>query len=211
MTKTVHPESIETQDHENENEKLIIRKITDNAIIKYQKDFLSISESSELYEHLISTIEWNQSTIKMWGKTINIPRLQTWMSNEGIKASLYLKTESLKWDPKIKEIKKRIESILHCEFDYVLLNYYRDGNDYISYHSDGEAIEQSKGVIASISLGATRRFLLRHNESKEIIEYSLFPGSLLVMDHITQMYWKHSVPKQKKIIHGRINLTFRIH
>ena len=132
------------------------------------------------------------------------------MANEGVNASLYLKTSPTPWSHNILKIKHYLESFLNFKFDYVLMNYYRDGNDCNGYHSDKEAVSIEKNVVASLSLGHSRRFLLKHKiDRTHVIEYILNSGSLLLMLHDTQKHWLHSIPKEKRVKQGRINLTFR--
>ena len=145
----------------------------------------------------------------MWGKKVLTPRLQSWMADEGIHASLYQKQKQHPWTEPALEVKNKLEEILHFKFNYVLLNHYRNGKDHVGWHTDGEAIADSKSTVASISLGETRKFLLKHNQTGEVIEYDLTHGSLIVMAGKTQRYWKHTIPKQLKITKPRMNLTFR--
>jgi len=127
-----------------------------------------------------------------------------------VRADLYLKTKPLPWSHEVKVLKERIESLLDVTFDYVLLNLYRDGKDHIGFHADGEAIAEGKNTIASLSVGATRRFVMRHKYISGLQkEFMLNSGSLFVMQRKTQQFWKHALPKQAKVNSPRINLTFR--
>ncbi|MFM7126496.1 MAG: alpha-ketoglutarate-dependent dioxygenase AlkB family protein, partial [Actinomycetota bacterium] len=94
-------------------------------------------------------------------------------------------------------------------FNSVLVNLYRDGNDSMGWHADDEPELGPEPVIASVSLGRTRRFRLRHRETRDIVEIDLESGSLLVMSGLSQARWMHAVPKSKRIVEPRINLTFR--
>uniref|UniRef100_A0A7S4HKF5 Fe2OG dioxygenase domain-containing protein n=1 Tax=Vannella robusta TaxID=1487602 RepID=A0A7S4HKF5_9EUKA len=184
------------------------------GLVHYYPKFLSTSFASTLFDHLSNDIEFNQSKIKLYGKEFDTPRLQNWMSDEDISASLYQTKAALPWSKPVLTIKEKLEDLTGAKFDYVLLNWYRDGKDYISYHSDSEAIGEGKNVIASVSVGSTRRFVLRHNKWKEKSipkqEFSLCSGSLIVMiGDNTQQFWKHTVPKTTKALGSRFNLTFR--
>jgi len=187
--------------------------LADGGIVHFWSSFLTPQRATELFYSLHNDTNWMQSNIKTRGKTFKSPRMQSWMANEEVygKADLYLKTKPTPWSQEMRDIKTEIEKNCQFEFDYVLMNLYRDGKDHISPHSDREATAASKCVIASLSLGATRRFVMQHAKNKDInkIEFALTPGSLLVMGGTTQKYWKHSVPKQLKVKEPRINLTFR--
>jgi alkylated DNA repair dioxygenase AlkB len=139
------------------------------------------------------------------------PRLQAWMADIHTSPSIYSNSKALPWDKQMLTLKERIESVLSPPFifDYVLMNLYRNGEDYISFHSDKEAIGESQNVIASVSLGETRRFIIKHNSKDIKHEFELQSGSLLLMMKQTQKFWKHSVPKQKSVSNPRLNLTFR--
>jgi alkylated DNA repair dioxygenase AlkB len=108
------------------------------------------------------------------------------------------------------EIKSLIEPVCEVEFNSVLLNLYRDGNDSISWHTDAEKELGINPIIASVNFGAERKFQIRHNNTNEIHDIILKHGSLLIMRGELQHFWKHQVPKQKKITKERINLTFRV-
>mmetsp|Transcript_54377 Transcript_54377/g.86940 ORF Transcript_54377/g.86940 Transcript_54377/m.86940 type:complete len:144 (+) Transcript_54377:2-433(+) len=124
-----------------------------------------------------------------------------------------LKQEAYQWTQNMLYVKHSLEKLLHCTFDYVHIHYYRDGKDYIGWHSDKEAKKKRKNIVASVSLGAPRKFCFRHNEWKQNRtlkkEFVLPHGSLIVMKDDTQIKWKHTLPKSSKITKPRINLTFR--
>ncbi|MCH8083059.1 MAG: alpha-ketoglutarate-dependent dioxygenase AlkB, partial [Myxococcales bacterium] len=115
------------------------------------------------------------------------------------------------WLPVILELKTRVEAACNAPFNSVLLNLYRDGADSMGWHSDDEPELGERPVIASLSLGATRRFRLRHRRRKELeaVAIELENGSLLIMEGDTQRFWKHQVSKSKRVAEPRVNLTFR--
>jgi alkylated DNA repair dioxygenase AlkB len=114
--------------------------LRDGGVFRYDNNFLSQEESQNLFDKLYDELEWKQSDIKMYGKVLKSPRMQCWMSNNGVDADVYLKTKATPWREDILEIKTRLEKLLNCKFDYLLFNLYRNGNDYIGYHADREAI-----------------------------------------------------------------------
>ena len=187
--------------------------LEDGGQIDYYPNYLPNTFSTNLFNELME-IEYEHSSIQMYGKSIKLPRVQAWMSDENVNASLYQKGKSLPWSENMYFLKTEIEKLYKFKFDYVLINLYRDGNDSISFHSDGESIGEGKNIIAGISLGATRKFVMRHNSWKERAlekkEFNLVSGSLIMMiGDNTQKYWKHSVPKTTRVTSPRINLTFR--
>jgi alkylated DNA repair dioxygenase AlkB len=105
--------------------------------------------------------------------------------------------------------KNLIESRTQISFNSCLINLYHDGDEGMGWHSDDEKSLGLNTVIASVSLGAERKFSFRHKDTKETITLLLERGSLLLMKGETQTHWQHSVPKMRKVIHPRINLTFR--
>lgn len=189
---------------------LIQYKLEDNGHVEFCERFLSPYFSKKLFESLI-TLEFKQSEIHMGDKTVLTPRLQAWMGDVNINASIYTKLDPNPWSENMLILKNKLEQITQFKFDYVLINYYRDGKDYIYYHSDKEAIGDGKNVICSISLGETRKFVLKHLD-KTIPKRSfiLENGSLIIMKgDETQIYWKHTITKTEVVKNSRISLTFR--
>jgi len=192
-----------------------LRKLAPNGYVKFWKDFMTEKSSQNLFDLIESKVVWNQPDIVLYGKKIKTPRLQFWLATSLlVTPSLYQKTLPMLFSdfPEILDIKNRIEGKLNFTFDYVLLNKYRDGKDYIAFHSDAEHTEPGKNVIASVSLGQQRRFLVRSKDKDSetpVIEYELTSGSLVVMGGDMQQYWKHSVPKELRVKNPRLNLTFR--
>jgi alkylated DNA repair dioxygenase AlkB len=198
-------------------------KIDNHSTLKWCPNFISKKESDALFDHLMEELKFEHTAISMYGKPVNLPRLQSWFAEEGLVVKeLFQKQKQHVWTLPMRKLKAQLEKQLGVEFDYCLVNLYRNGNDYINFHADNE----TKDIIASITLGATRRFLLRHlscfgrtltrkrkalttPDTKEY-KFSLTNGSLIVMLDDTQQYWKHSVPKEKKVKDPRINLTFRV-
>ncbi|ELS03428.1 alkylated DNA repair protein [Xenococcus sp. PCC 7305] len=183
----------------------------DGEVIIYQNFFEEL-ESNQLFKELESGISWQQDRIKMFGKEFNLPRLTAWYGDQG-KSYTYsgITMAPTPWNPVLLLIKARIEKVVSLEFNSVLANLYRHGQDHMSWHSDDERELGKNPIIASVSFGETRRFLLRHKYDRELekLEVSLNNGSLLIMQGSTQHFWKHQIPKTAKKINPRINLTFR--
>jgi len=171
-------------------------------------DFMDNTQLSNIE---FNNIQWRQDIIKLFGKKIAIPRFSAWYGSEGI-AYTYsgLTLHSKPWNECLLAIKSKIESTVDQAFNSVLLNWYRNGNDSMSWHADDEKELGENPVIASVNFGATRRFDLRSNLNKENkISIYLNDGSLLLMRGALQHFWQHSIPKTKKVKSARINLTFR--
>jgi hypothetical protein len=109
------------------------------------------------------------------------------------------------------EIKSRVEKVADTNFNSVLLNYYRHHRDSMGLHSDDEPELGRRPIIASVSLGEERTFLLKHKTRKDVkvVRLKLASGSLLLMKGDTQHCWKHGIEKEKRPCGRRINLTFR--
>ncbi len=186
--------------------------ISDGEVIIYPNFFEEL-ESKQLLNELISNINWRQDKIKMFGKEVDLPRLTAWYGDEG-KSYKYsgIIMNSEPWIPALLLIKERIEKVIELNFNSVLANLYRNGKDYVSWHSDDEPELGNNPTIASVSFGVTRRFQLRHKLNKDLdtVEIALNHGSLLIMKGSTQHFWKHQVPKTSKVLKERINLTFRV-
>jgi alkylated DNA repair dioxygenase AlkB len=173
--------------------------------------FFSKQESDFLLKNLRNNIVWKQESMNMYGKKINFPRLTAWYGDNDKPYSFSgITLQPHGWTSDILTIKEKIEPIANTVFNSVLLNLYRNGNDSISWHTDAEKELGTNPIIASVNFGATRRFQLRHNKTKEKIEIELSHGSLLIMQGEIQHNWQHQVPKTSKPVGERINLTFRV-
>ena len=156
-------------------------------------------------------IQWQQSRISMFGKEMPLPRLSAWYGDDD-KEYTYsgIHLTPLPWNPMLDWIRQQLAELCDTTFNSVLLNWYRNGDDHISWHTDAERELGKNPVIASVNFGETRRFLLRRNDDpQQKIELSLDHGSVLIMSGALQHHWQHSVPKQKAVKSSRINMTFR--
>ena len=173
-------------------------------------NFLDKELSDKYLKFLLSDIEWKQESMNMYGKTLDFPRLTAWYGDNDKPYSfsgITLKPNA--WTRELLEIKYKIEAKCDAIFNSVLLNRYRNGQDSISWHTDAEKELGVNPIIASVNFGATRKFQLRHIETKQKIEFELTHGSLLIMLGELQHFWQHQVPKTSKVVGERINLTFR--
>ena len=186
-------------------------KVIDNGEYIYLPNYFSKAESDLLFDSLRENIIWKQESMNMYGKIINFPRLTAWYGNNDKPYSFSgITLQPLPWNPEILEIKKKIEPKANVVFNSVLLNLYRNGNDSISWHTDAEPELGKNPVIASVNFGETRKFQLRHIQTKAKLEIELTHGSLLIMQGELQHFWQHQVPKTSKVVGERINLTFRV-
>lgn len=178
----------------------------------YLEKFFDKDQSTKLFNALKSDIQWQQQEIKMFGKLIQMPRLTAWYGDAGVNYTYSgLKNEPNKWTKELNFIKNRIEEKLGYKFNSVLLNLYRDGNDSMGWHKDDEKELGQNPVICSISFGESRIFKFKHEKNKKLnFDLELKDGSILLMKGETQHHWYHSIPKTKKVVKPRINLTFRL-
>lgn len=179
--------------------------------LRYIPQFLSANYSRVLYNRLYREIAWQQEELKIFGKVHKVPRWVAWHGDTGIRYK-YSGADHLAqpWIPALVELKEKIEVFSSASFNSVLLNLYRDGNDCMGWHSDNEKSLGPKPIIASISLGATRRFDVRKKSQKHVKHHlHLENGSLLIMQGNIQDTHHHQIPRQRKITDARINLTFR--
>jgi len=167
--------------------------------------------SDKLFNNLKNNIDWKQEGMKMYGKEILFPRLTAWYGDENAQYKYSgIVNIPLPWTEELLLIKQKVEEISQTKFNSVLLNYYRNGNDSMGWHSDDEKELSKNPTIASVSFGATRNFQFKHKSVKKSNQnFLLNNGSLLIMKGGTQHNWVHQVPKTKTLIGERINLTFR--
>lgn len=182
-----------------------------NGEYLYIPNFFDVPKANEYLKTFKENIIWKQESMNMYGKQVMFPRLTSWYG-ESDKPYTFsgITLQPHPWTKELLEIKAVIEPVCEVVFNSVLLNLYRDGNDSISWHTDAEKELGKNPLIASVNFGAERKFQIRHNQTQEIIDIHLKHGSLLVMQGELQHFWKHQVPKQKKITEERINLTFRV-
>lgn len=183
------------------------------ADITYHPSFYDNSQSNNYFNELLKKIEWQQDKMNIHGKDVQLPRLTAWYGDNNKDYSFSgITLQPKDWLPELLQIKTDIEKLVSLTFNSVLLNLYRSGQDSISWHTDAEKELGKNPLIASVSFGETRRFQLKHKYKKElgVTNIDLTDGSLLVMQGTTQHYWLHQIPKSKKQLKERINLTFRI-
>jgi alkylated DNA repair dioxygenase AlkB len=176
----------------------------------YLPKVMSSDKSSGLYTHLAESLNWQQPSINMFGKSHPIPRLQCFIADPNANytySNSYLKKEA--WPSILAALRTRLESHYGHTFNAVLVNWYRDGKDSMGWHSDDEAELGDSPFIVSLSLGSTRKFLIRDKQSQKQWPIMLEDGSCLIMQGLSQLKYQHSLPKQLKVNQGRINLTFR--
>ena len=186
-----------------------VLKLVD-AEVEYHPEFYLEADAWNLYDALLSSTDWRQDTITVYGKAHLTPRLSSWVGEPWMDYSYSNHTmTAASWSPLLLSIKAKIERVTGDSFNSVLLNYYRDGKDSNGWHSDDEPELGKQPTIASLSLGASRDFHLRHKRDKSAShKMSLENGSLLMMRGRTQECWQHHIPKRAKA-DGRLNLTFR--
>lgn len=181
-----------------------------DAELTYVGDFLPISEADALLAVLQRTLAWRQDSIRIYGREVKIPRLQAWYGDPEARyrySGVDLRPRP--WTQALLELKQACELQSDSRFNAVLANRYRNGADGMGWHADNEPELGRQPVIASVSLGQCRNMNFRHQQSGEKYTIELGHGSLLIMAGQTQKYWQHGVPKSRKVLNERVNLTFR--
>ncbi len=184
-----------------------------DAEIIYLHDFISHDESIHYLEILLDQIDWQQNQIKMFGKVYDEPRLTAWYGDQGLSYTYSgIQLEPKPWTGVLQRLKEKVSEVAKTQFNSALLNYYRDGQDSMGYHQDNEKELGINPTIASLTFGAERTFQLKHITDKSIKrkDIPLKSGSLLIMAGATQHHWKHQIPKTKKHVGPRLNITFRV-
>lgn len=176
----------------------------------FAEDWVPPAEQDALYVALDAAIPWRNDPVRMFGRTTPIPRMHQWFADAGQTYRWSGITMSpVPWPPELLALRGRLEDTLSGPFPRLLANLYRDGQDTVGWHADDEPELGPTPCIASVSLGATRDFLLRHRTTGERLKVPLTSGSLLVMAGTTQDHWVHALPRRKRVTTPRINLTFR--
>jgi alkylated DNA repair dioxygenase AlkB len=174
------------------------------------KAFYERDVADALFASLYRTLAWQEESVLIFGKACKVPRLMCWYGDPG---AIYrysgVEHRPLPWTDELSAIKARIERFGGDGFNSVLANLYRDGRDSMGYHADNEKELGINPTIASLSLGDSRLFRLRHKKRRENLDIVLEHGDLLIMAGALQHHWVHALPKTRQAKNPRINLTFR--
>ena len=189
-----------------------------DADVRFAPAWLPAGEADALFAALREQVRWEVHRIRMYGREIDSPRLSSWIGDPGT-GYVYsrVRFEPNPWPSALAALRARIDAAAGEAMNSVLANLYRDGNDAMGWHADDERELGARPVIASLSLGATRRFVFRRRPPRgtrpaaglERHELALPHGSLLLMAGDTQSHWHHALPRTAKPVGPRINLTFR--
>jgi alkylated DNA repair dioxygenase AlkB len=184
--------------------------ILNDGILSYYPSFLDYNDSIRFFNLLENEIEFEQHAITIFGKTHLVPRLESFHAKEKKTYTYSGNTLIAKpFNQILKYLCSKIEKVTNSTFNCVLINYYRNGMDSNGWHSDNEKELGENPIVASLSLGASRRFDLKHNSKSEKFSIDLHNGDLLWMNERIQNFYKHQIAKSKRIMEPRINLTFR--
>jgi alkylated DNA repair dioxygenase AlkB len=176
----------------------------------YYGQVMAPQQAEHYLGRMLTTIEWRNDEAVIFGRHIITKRKVAWYGDDGFFYTYSnITRQALQWTPELMALKALTEKLTGTHYNSCLLNLYHTGDEGMAWHGDDEKELEPNGAIASLSLGAERRFLLRHRQSKQTVEVMLAAGSLLVMRGVTQTFWMHSLPKTKKVTSPRVNLTFR--
>jgi len=180
------------------------------GILSYQAGFLSVEEAKDLFAHLHRKVAWAQRSIVLFGRAVKQPRLTAFHGDQGIHYRYSGRTlRTVDWTEGMHAVRRRLLQDQGLSFNCVLCNAYRDGNDAMGWHADDEPELGPLPTIASLSLGESRRFLLKPRGGGERRSLLLEHGSLLLMSGDLQAHWLHCLPRTRRAVGWRINLTFR--
>lgn len=183
----------------------------ENGCLWLHPGFIPFAKAHSLLQTLIVETQWTQPVVRIGAKTLLPPRFTAWHGDpDAVYTYSGVQNIPYPWTQSLQQIRAQLEFALGVRFNSVLLNYYRNGQDSMGWHRDNERELGLEPLIASISLGQTRRFLMQHVKDKSLRwRMDLENGSALIMAGQTQQYWRHSLPKSKSRNQPRINLTFR--
>ena len=184
--------------------------IDQDGIALYHEKVLTDEQITQLHDNLLNNINWENERVVMFGKEIITKRKVAFHSDASIAYTYSSKTKiGLPWKDPLIILKNIVESLTKQTYNACLLNLYHNGEEAMGWHSDNEKEIIANSSIASLSIGASRKFSFKHKVTKETISIQLENGSLLEMKGTIQSHWLHALPKSKKITESRINLTFR--
>ena len=181
-----------------------------NGHVNYYGKILSDEEILHYFEELYNTIAWKNDEVIIFGKLIITNRKVAWYATSNIDYTYSnISKKALPFTPALLSLKQIIEQKTGETYNACLLNLYENGSEGMGWHSDDEKELEPLSSIASLSLGADRKFSLKHKQNKQTVSLILENGSLLEMKNETQLFWKHALPKTTNVLGPRINLTFR--
>ncbi len=181
-----------------------------DGTVHYYGKSLTIRDANQYFNCLLEAIEWKNDEAIIFGKRIVTKRKVAWYGDTEFEYTYSNNTKkALPWTKDLLELKSIVELTTGEKFNSCLLNLYHSGDEGMAWHSDAEKELIKNGAIASMSLGAERKFAFKHKQTKETISLLLEHGSVLVMKGVTQDHWLHRLPPTTRIKTPRINLTFR--
>jgi alkylated DNA repair dioxygenase AlkB len=182
------------------------------AELALDPDWLPSDRAGALFTTLRAASGWEVHRIRLFGRELDSPRLSCWIGDPGVVyAYSGTRFQPRPWPAVLLPVRARLHAELGIDFNSVLANLYRDGRDSMGWHSDDEPELGPRPVIASLSLGATRRFVLKpRRDPGDKLALDLPSGSLLLMRGDTQRHYRHALPRTTREVGPRINLTFRL-
>lgn len=181
-----------------------------DGMVNYYGKIISKEEAAYFFKTLMENIEWKNDEAFIFGKHFITKRKVAWYGDSEYSYTYSNKTKlALPWTRELLQLKGKIEHISGAQYNSCLLNLYHSGEEGMAWHSDDEKELAKNSTIASLSLGAERRFTFKNKSTKEIVPVFLEEGSLLLMKGSTQLNWWHRLAPTKKVKTPRVNLTFR--
>ncbi len=180
------------------------------ADVVVHRGLVNADEAPQILEQLVSEVAWRSDVIRLFGREMPIPRLAAWYGDPGrVYTYSGIRLEPLAWTPLLADLRDRAGATAGTSFNSVLANLYRNGSDSVGWHADDEPELGVDPVIASLSFGATRTLAMRRRDGSYRASVDLQDGDLMVMAGATQTLWVHRVPKVRRPVSPRVNLTFR--
>ncbi len=181
-----------------------------DGIANYYGEIIATTEADSYFSALMKEIDWRRDQAIIFGKHIETKRKVAWYADHPFNYTYSNVTKyALPWTQNLLVLKRLVEQQSGESYNSCLLNLYHSGEEGMAWHSDGETDLKENAAIASLTLGAIRKFSFKHKQNKEVVSLMLKAGSLLVMKGETQKHWLHRLPPTKKVLEPRINLTFR--
>jgi alkylated DNA repair dioxygenase AlkB len=191
------------------NEDGVSNLLPKDGRVNYYGKVLPSKEANQYLDLLMQNILWENDEVIIFGKHITKRKTAWYGDSDYLYTYSNTTKQALAWTKELSDLKQIVEELAGAKFNSCLLNLYHNGNEGMGWHSDDEKSLGKNNTIASLSLGAERKFLFKHKQSQQIVSLVLEHGSLLIMKDATQANWLHSLPKSKNVTHARINLTFR--